>query len=87
LRETKRGYFLGGEQMKRFIYFIAFIALMIALKLEEVARYDNLISRYREKETRAEIERQQQGARIEEIEKQLRLINTDIDIIQNGSRK
>jgi hypothetical protein len=52
-----------------------------------VARYDNLISRYREKETRAEIERQQQGARIEEIEKQLRLINTDIDIIQNGSRK
>ena len=73
--------------MKRLIYFIALIALLIALKLEEMSRYDNLLSRNRDIETRAEIERQQQTRRIEEIEKELRLIHTDIDIMQNGPKK
>ena len=73
--------------MKRFIYFIALIALLIALKLEEMSRYDNLISRNRDYKERVEIERQQQTRRIEEIEKELRLIHTDIDIMQNGSKK
>ena len=72
--------------MKKLL-FIAFIALCIAFKLEEFARYNDMKSRNRDIELRAEIERQQQAARIEDIEKQLRLINTDIDIIQNGSRK
>ena len=73
--------------MKRILYFIALIALLIALKLEEMSRYDNLIARNRDYKERVEIERQQQTRRIEEIEKELRLIHTDIDIMQNGSKK
>ena len=73
--------------MKKIIILIAMLALCIAAKLEEVARYNDIISRNRDNAERAEIERLQQDKRIEEIEKQLRLIHTDIDLIQNGSKK
>jgi hypothetical protein len=73
--------------MKKIIILIAMLALCIAAKLEEVARYNDIISRNRDNAERAEIERLQQDERIKEIEKELRLIHTDIDIIQNGSKK
>ena len=73
--------------MKKIIILIAILALCIAAKLEEFARYNDIISRDRDNAERAEIERLQQDERIKEIEKELRLIHTDIDIIQNGSKK
>lgn len=73
--------------MRKVILLIAMLTLVIAMKIEEYAHYSDLISRNRDIEARAEIERQQQTRRIEEIEKELRLIHTDIDIMQNGSKK
>jgi hypothetical protein len=66
---------------------IAIFALGVACKLEEIARYNDMITRSRDMELKNEIERQQQAKRIEELEKELRLIHTDIDIMQNGSKK
>lgn len=66
---------------------IAIFALGVACKLEEIARYNDMITRSRDTELKNEIERQQQAKRIEELEKELRLIHTDIDIMQNGSKK
>lgn len=73
--------------MRKIILLIAMLTLVIAMKIEEYAHYSDLISRTRDIEERAEIERLQQSERIEEIEKELRLIHTDIDIMQNGSKK
>ena len=73
--------------MRKVILLIAMLTLVIAMKIEEYAHYSDLISRNRDIEARAEIERQQQTRRIEEIELELRLIHTDIDIMQNGSKK
>lgn len=66
---------------------IAIFALGVACKLEEIARYNDMITRSCDTELKNEIERQQQAERIEELEKELRLIHTDIDIMQNGSKK
>ena len=73
--------------MRKVILLIAMLTLVIAMKIEEYAHYSDLISRNRDIEARAEIERQQQAEKIEELEKELRLIKTDIDIMQNGSKK
>ena len=73
--------------MRKIILLIAMLTLVIAMKIEEYAHYSDLISRTRDIEERAEIERLQQYERIEEIEKELRLIHTDIDIMQNGPKK
>lgn len=69
------------------LFIIAILALIAAVSIGENARYNDLLSRNREIELRTEIERQQQAEKIEDLEKQLRLVKTDIDIIQNGSRK
>ena len=73
--------------MRKIILLIAMLTIVIAMKIEEYAHYSDLISRTRDIEERAEIERQQQTRRIEEIEKELRLIHTDIDIMQIGPKK
>lgn len=73
--------------MRKVILLIAMLTLVIAMKIEEYAHYSDLLSRNLDIETRAEIERQQQAEKIEELEKELRLIKTDIDIMQNGSKK
>ena len=73
--------------MKRVLYFIAFIALCVALKVEELARYDNIRTQHQEAEIEAQIERLQQAEKIGELEKELRIIKTDIDLMQNGSKK
>ena len=69
------------------LFIIAILALIAAVSIGDNARYNDLLSRNRDIETRAEIERQQQAEKIEELEKELRLIKTDIDIMQNGSKK
>ena len=66
---------------------IAILSLCAALKLEEMARYDDIKTQNREAEITAQIERQLQAERIDELEKELRLIKTDIEIMQNGTKK
>ena len=68
-------------------FIIAILALITVVSIGENAHYNDLISRNRDIEINAEIERQQQAEKIAELEKELRLIKTDIDIIQNGSKK
>ena len=69
------------------LFIIAILALIAAVSIGDNARYNDLLSRNRDIETRAEIERQQQAEKKKKKKKELRLIKTDIDIMQNGSKK
>ena len=72
-----------SDYLRRFLLFII-AALIIAFKVEELARHDDVIKRYNELKETAAIEKQLQDEKIKELEKEIRILKTDIHIIQYG---
>ena len=70
------------DLIKMFLVIIA--ALIIVFKVEELARHDDIIKRYNDLQEKAAIEKQQTDAKINELEKQIRILKTDLYIMQNG---
>ena len=70
------------DLIKMFLVIIA--ALIIVFKVEELARHDDVIKRYNDLQEKAAIEKQQTDAKINELEKQIRILKTDLYIMQNG---
>lgn len=72
-----------SDYLRRFLLFII-AALIIAFKAEELARHEDTIKRYNELSEKAAIEKQLQEEKIKELEKEIRILKTDIYIIQYG---
>ena len=70
------------DLIKMFLVIIA--ALIIVFKVEELARHDDIIKRYNDLQEKVAIEKQQTDAKINELEKQIRILKTDLYIMQNG---
>ena len=68
----------------RKLLLIIIVALIIVFKVEELARHDDVIKRYNDRQEKAAIEKQQTDAKIKELEKEIRILKQDIYIIQNG---
>ena len=68
----------------RKLLLIIIAALIIVFKVEELARHDDVIKRYNDLQEKAAIEKQQTDAKIKELEKEIRILKTDIHIIQYG---
>ena len=63
---------------------IIIAALLIVFKVEELARHDETKKLYNDLVEKAAIEKQQTDAKIKELEKEIRILKTDIYIIQYG---
>ena len=68
----------------RKLLLIIIAALIIVFKVEELARHDDVIKRYNDLQEKAAIEKQQTDAKIYELEKEIRILKTDLYIMQNG---
>lgn len=60
------------------------LLLIIALQIAEWARYDEIIKRHNDAQLCADIERRAHDEQIERLEKEIRILKTDIYILQNG---
>ena len=68
----------------RKLLLVIIAALIIVFKVEELARHDDVIKRYNDQQEKTAIEKQLQDERINELEKQIRILKTDLYIMQNG---
>ena len=68
----------------RKLLLVIIAALIIVFKVEELARHDDVIKRYNDLQEKAATEKQQTDAKINELEKEIRLLKQDIYIMQNG---
>ena len=68
----------------RKLLLVIIAALIIVFKVEELARHDDVIKRYNDLRDKAAIEKQLQDAKINELQKEIRLLKQDIYIMQNG---
>lgn len=66
------------------LFILIIAALIIVFKIEELARHDDVIKRYNELSETAAIEKQLQDEKIKELEKEIRILKTDIHVIQYG---
>ena len=65
----------------RKLLLVIIAALIIVFKVEELARHDDVIKRYNDLQEKAAIQKQLQDERINELEKQLRILKTDLYIM------
>lgn len=63
---------------------ITLALVVLAFKAEELARHDDTVKRYNDLLEKTAIQKQQTDARIDELEKQIRVLRTDIYIMQYG---
>ena len=61
----------------RKLLLVIIAALIIVFKVEELARHDDVIKRYNDLQEKAAIEKQQTDAKINELEKEIRILKTD----------
>lgn len=74
---------LMNDYLKK-LCIIIFAALLLALKLEELARHDETVKRYNTLREASELERERQERKINELEKQIRVLKQDMYIMQHG---
>lgn len=70
------------ELIKMFLVILA--ALIIACELLDAARADETRRQLKDQTEKAAIEKQLQDAKIKELEKEIRILKTDIHVIQYG---
>lgn len=70
------------DLIKMFLVTIA--ALIIACEILDMARADDTRRAIKDQAEKAAIEKQLQDERINELEKQIRILKTDLHIMQNG---
>lgn len=63
---------------------IVLALVVLAFKAEELARHDDTVKRYNDLLEKTAIEKQQTDKRIDELEQQIRLLRTDMQIMQYG---
>ena len=70
------------ELIKMFLVILA--ALIIACEILDAARADETRRQLKDQTEKTAIEKQLQDERINELEKQIRILKTDLYIMQNG---
>ena len=63
---------------------IVLALVVLAFKAEELARHDDTVKRYNDLLEKTAIEKQQTDKRIDELEQQIRVLRTDMQIMQYG---
>ena len=63
---------------------IVLALVVLAFKAEELARHDDTVKRYNDLLEKTAIEKQQTDKRIDELEQQIRILRTDMQIMQYG---
>lgn len=63
---------------------IVLALVVLAFKAEELARHGDTVKRYNDLLEKTAIEKQQTDKRIDELEQQIRLLRTDMQIMQYG---
>ena len=63
---------------------IVLALVVLAFKAEELARHGDTVKRYNDLLEKTAIEKQQTDKRIDELEQQIRVLRTDMQIMQYG---